>query len=57
MREESSEAATAAGQSKQASGEELLRRLAASRAERAILREQVHEALRRLERLSRSVGR
>jgi hypothetical protein len=50
MCEESS--ATAAAQRRKAADEELLRKLAASRAERARLREQVYEALRQLERIS-----
>jgi hypothetical protein len=57
MGEESSDAGAAAAQSRQAAGEELLRRLAVSRAKRAILRAEVYEALRRLERLSRGARR
>jgi hypothetical protein len=49
MGEESSAAADA---QRKAAGQELLRKLAASRAERARLREQVYEALRQLERIS-----
>jgi hypothetical protein len=57
MSEESPGAASAAGKSKEAAGQELLRKLAASRAERAVLRDDVYEALRRLEQLSRRVDR
>jgi len=46
-----------AARSRQATREELLKKLAASRARRAVLREQVHEALSRLEQLSRGSRR
>jgi hypothetical protein len=57
MCEQSPEAAAAAAQRKEAAGRELLVKLAASRAERAILRQQVYEAIRSLERLSEGARR
>lgn len=57
MCEQSSDAATAAARREESAGRELLAKLAASRAERAILRQRVYEAIRRLERLSEAARR
>ena len=57
MCEESSDAAAAAEQREEAARRELLTKLAASEAQRAVLRERFYAALRRLERLSEGAGR
>jgi hypothetical protein len=57
MCEESTTAAAAAAQREEAARRELLSRLAASNAQRAVLRERFYAALRRLERLSEGARR
>ena len=57
MCEQWSEAAAAAGQREEPARRELLAELAASEAQRAILRERFYAALRRLERLSEGARR
>jgi hypothetical protein len=52
MCDQSSEPAAAAAQREEAARRELLTKLAASNAQRAVLRERFHAALRRLDRLA-----
>jgi hypothetical protein len=57
MCEESATTAAAAAQREEAARRELLSKLAASNAQRAVLRERFYAALRRLERLSEGARR
>jgi hypothetical protein len=57
MCEQSSDAPAAAAQREEAARQELLAKLAASEAQRAVLRERFYVALQRLERLSERARR
>ena len=57
MREDPEDAAAAAAHREEVARRELLSKLAASKAERAVLRERFYAALRRLEQLSEGARR